>query len=339
MRKAITVQFNWVFVLIAGALILFFFGSIVMKQKSLSELSASQDMVLKIGKKLGVSLTEIGKSEEIEFQGKELRITCHDLSSDKVTRSLADPVFSPEKVKGAKLITLTKAFNMPFHVTNFLYVTSSSVRYIIVYDPDHTLPDSERLARIIKEDLGDKVNSELMIRQDIGYVKDLGHYKTKIVFVKTNPLTVNLKGDVKAVHISDVDNDLEFFTGNDMNPEGDSFYLSRDLDKYRETILGAIFAENKEAYECSLKKALKKLNMMSELYIDRTYELAIRAPDCDYTSATPYSVMDYLAHIEEKSSNLLTDLNSNEINLLEDEADGLETQNINLIMASCPEIY
>jgi hypothetical protein len=330
MKKAMTIQFNWVFVLIAGALILLFFGSIIMKQRDLSERSASQDTVLKLEKKLGVSLTEIGKSEEMDFQGRELTITCNELRSGKATTTLTDPIFSPQSVKGTKLITLTKAFKMPFHIANFLYVTSNNVRYIIVYDSSSDA--SLELAEDIMKDLGGRVSTEL--RSDLSTVEDSGHYKTKIVFANTSTTPVALKGDVKAVQILE---DLTFYTlkGNDWEEEagdGQSFYLSRDLEQFRETILGAIFAEDKETYECLLKKAIKKLNMMSKLYIQRTLELA--SPECDYSHAGTY-----LMRIEEKSAILSNSLDQDEINRLKENSNRLETQNNLMIMNSCPEIY
>src|SRR4030042_4125613 len=118
MKKSMDVQFNWVFVLIAGAAILLFFGSMVLKIRDLSDRSSSQDTVMSLEKKFSVSLTAIGKAEEMDFPGKELIITCDEIRSGKASQTIADPVFSPERVKGAKLITLTKAFYMPFHVTN-----------------------------------------------------------------------------------------------------------------------------------------------------------------------------------------------------------------------------
>ena len=171
MKKAITVQFNWVFVLIAGALILMFFGSIIMKQKSLSELTTAEDTVFKLEKKLSVSLRGIGKSEEMKFQDRELRITCDEIMSGKASSTaIVDPVFAPDTVKGDRLITLTKAFYMPFHVTNFLYITSSSVRYIIVYDP--TSKASEELAKEIVKDMGEQVNVELLKENEVFTIRE-----------------------------------------------------------------------------------------------------------------------------------------------------------------------
>ncbi len=333
MKKAMDVQFNWVFILIAGAAILLFFGSMVMKMKDLSARSASQDTVMQLEKKFSVSLTQLGKTEEMDFPGKELIISCAEVRSGKASETIADPIFSPENVKGAKLITLTKAFYMPFHVTNFLYITSSSVRYIIVYE--ETSEDSKTLAENIKKDMGDKISVELIEEGKVGDLQDQGHYKTKIVFVKTTPRYTNkLKGDVKAVQITETDNELIFLDKN-MDPEGGdgkSIYLSTDINEYRETILGAIFAENKEAYECSLKRAIKKLNMMSKLYNETTSELS--APDCDYSQAG----ID-IKRIKEKSFSLSTKLVQNDVNLLKGDANDLDAQNNMLIMNSCPEIY
>ena len=333
MKKAMDVQFNWVFILIAGAAILIFFGSIVMKMKDLSARSASQDTVMQLEKKFSVSLTQLGKTEEMDFQGKELIISCDEIRSGKASQTISDPLFSPQNVKGAKLITLTKAFYMPFHVTNFLYITSSSVRYILVYDDN----EAKELADNIRKDMGDKISVEVIKEDQVGTLKDQGHYKTKIVFVNTSDTaSVDLIGDIKAVQITKNANELVFFTGKNMDPEGEdgkSVYLSTDINEYRETILGAIFAENKEAYECSLKRAVKKLNMLSKLYIERTSVLS--APDCDYIQAD-----EDLDHIEEKSSSLLKlGLSSADANILKNDANELEAQNNMLIMNSCPEIY
>lgn len=321
MKKAITIQFNWIFVLIAGALILVFFGSIVMKQRDLSERSISQDTVMKLEKKFGVSITAIGKAEEMEFQDKELIMSCNELRSGKATTILADPVFSPERVEGAKLITLTKAFKMPFHVTNFLYITSNSVRYILVHGID-----SKEIAEEIQKGMGDKVNLELVT--SLADVEDFGHYKTKIVFVKTTLHTAeNLKKGVTAVQILD-NNELKFLRGKTMDMDGESFYFDN------ETIMAAVFAENKENYECGLRKAVKKLNMMSDLYIRRTLAVgSSQEIDQDCKDFYPQAGF-YLSRIKQDLEALPASLNK-----LKDNVNGLEAQNNLLIMNSCPEIY
>jgi len=329
MKKAMTIQFNWVFVLIAGALILSFFGSIIMKQRDLSERSISQDTVLKLEKKLGVSLTEIGKTEEMEFQNKELIISCNELRSGKATTTLADPVFSPERVKGAKLITLTRALSMPFHVTNFLYITSSSVRYILVHDID-----SKELAEKIKKDIGDKANVELTT--SLAGLQDLGHYHTKIVFVNTNPHNADFKGTVRAVRISDEDSKLEFFKGKSMEPDGESLYIND------ETIIAAVFAQDKEAYECGLRKAVKKLKMMSQLYILRTLALGSSNEVDDECKDFYPAAGSYLNRMNEDISISISEIKDmKDINVpnLQGNINDLETQNNLLIMNSCPEIY
>ena len=132
-KKAFEIQFNWIFVLVAGAAIMLFFTAVIVKQKSLSEAS-SQSIVLK---SIEAIVTSAGVSTDttsiIGIPDSDIEAGCGRIALGKASRQYQSLIlFSPNKITGDKLVMQTLAFSIPYRATNLLYMTSPKVRYIII---------------------------------------------------------------------------------------------------------------------------------------------------------------------------------------------------------------
>src|SRR3989338_8283739 len=138
-RAEIEVTFNWIYILVAGAVILLFFAGIVVKQRSVSEEYLASDVV----QIMGTIFTGAGVSEKtknfIDTSGLSDYTFYFDCQegvgeygiegrSAKIQNTI-DPIFSPLRLKTSQIITWSLPYLLPFKVTDFLYVTSPNSIY------------------------------------------------------------------------------------------------------------------------------------------------------------------------------------------------------------------
>src|SRR3989344_3647703 len=131
-KKAFEIQFNWIFVLVAGAAILLFFSSVIIKQKDISQASTSIELLRTMETVIAGASASTDTTVPLDISDFEIRIGCNKVSigsSSSQYRNLV--LFAPSLVKGSSL-TQTLAFSEPYRSTNLLFITSSQVKYVLI---------------------------------------------------------------------------------------------------------------------------------------------------------------------------------------------------------------
>jgi hypothetical protein len=349
-KKAQMEQFNWIFVLVAGTIILVFFITIVQKQKLISETKLAATLRTDISAILTGSGVTPDTTNILTMPKTAISFTCdqEDYSAFEIAKTGVnkktpfDVIFAPDLVKGPTLITWTKEFQLPFKVMNFLFLTDAQVRYVFVFD------SGNQFAQEIFDDFPEEVNREYM--SSATGALDKNNYKVKFVFFDNFDSTAayNFRNmpdkDVTAIKVSQ--EDIEFYKkdedqGSVFISEGKIPYLS---DTENAVIYGSIFSEDKTFFECNIKKALKRLAVVAKIFADKETELEqsadlMRGQYCDEESYwrgdSGRFLMEELADtIETCSENL--DCNANYINNL---IGRLKTNNDNLRDNTCAWIY
>lgn len=261
-RKAFEVQFNWLFVLVAGAAILLFFTVVVVKQKSVAETSTKATVL----KNVEAIITSAGVSMDttniISIPNSNIEVECNRISLGIVSKQFQNLVlFAPSLIKGDKLVTQTLAFNAPYRATNLLYVTSPQMRYVIIGDND--------VAREINKTLPSEINKEFY--QSNPAIKNENNYKVKFVIVGNmielpNALESMPDADVTAIKVSgDIEKGtIEFWQkdGNSWQAKGSSAYIGKA------SLIGAVYTDNLEMYNCNMQAVFSRLNLVTKIYID-----------------------------------------------------------------------
>jgi len=345
-KGVVEVQFNWIFILIAGALILAFFISLVAKQKTTSDLSAKA----KISVDLEAILTGAGSSRGtvniIDIPKAEIEFYCGSYMIGGISRDAKEIIFAPSLIKGTKLIAWSLGWDVPYRVTNFLYLTSPEARYILVGTGDLFLE--------INKTIPDKINKEWYPTKPTDtfplIVQSKNNYKVKFVLFDTiitsnvdiSALSKMPDDDVTAIKINgDINSgEITFYkkqggswkgTG-----EGTSYYLGK------ESLIGAIFSEYKDietekVYDCIMKKAFKRLDIVSQIYASRSNEIKNTVTDTTcagiHSSANIdlISISDISAALSQSFPNTLNDIVG--------KASNLKNLNDNAQSYSCPLIY
>ena len=285
-RGIVAVQFNWIFVLIVGALIILFFIVMVKRQGDISEEKSQIDIRSKFKTILVSAKQSTGTLFSMYLPKTELEFGCNGFSVAGTSSVDLGEVFAPDLIKSSKNMIYLWAldWNIPYKVSSFVYLTSPDVRYIIV-------GDNEAEARALYHMLPDNVTKGYLpvdASPDPIVVNNLNNYKVRFIFFNpvtgsrlqtTFPKTKN--SDITALYIDsdgacsspdafDGCGEVTYYVSNgntfsdSVEGYGKTYYLKKEL------LFGAIFSENKELYECTLQKALVSAKIVSEIYQNRT---------------------------------------------------------------------
>lgn len=157
-RKGIVdVQFNWIFVMIAGVTIFIFIISIAFSQKNAAEERAGISTLSQIMTLLKNKQQTPDVYSEISFPRTDITFSCTNISSNgvdkgsfeiKISKSQPSPfgneiIFAPKEMTTDKMIVWTKAFDTGFPVGVFVYVTTADTAVVIYNDTDSARYASE----------------------------------------------------------------------------------------------------------------------------------------------------------------------------------------------------
>ena len=277
----IEVTFNWVYILIAGAIILLFFIGIVVKQKTVSEERLAIDVVdLMDSIFTGASVSEKTK-QTIDTSGLAdytLFFDCSEGVSEFGIKGQAareensiQPLFAPHELQTSRLLLWSLPYYLPYKVIDFLFVTSINTKYFIVGN------DPEFVSEFLNATEG--FNVEYVSALDYPNLDPEGNYQVRIIdfggTFNTQPIPSQLAAmdDNKITLVALLDNSkkVNYYQKENQawkwlnRKEGPIQIVSlggeRDAAKY-----AAIFAADDKVYKCNMGKAFQRLQYLTEIY-------------------------------------------------------------------------
>jgi hypothetical protein len=281
-RADVSVQFNWIFILIIGVIIITFFLSIVSKQKAQADTKISVNVVNAFKTILQSSLVKERATQMISLPNYDMEFYCDlDTCTDqgcnsgyRIKDSSVDmgsgqmSIFSPDVLKGRKMITYSFEWNMPFHIKNFLFVSADQIRYVVVNDTD---PAMFFLFRRIYPD---NFTTDFVKLGDLNKIKNENFYKVRYIFFNKDPNGLNLLSSIPGnVNVTAVNVKL---SGKKGFGSVDYYYTKGNpisLVQYgtvnyfdNATMLAAIYSENPALYNCNMVKAFSHFARLNDIY-------------------------------------------------------------------------
>lgn len=353
-KGAIEVQFNWVMVLIIGALILLAFFGFSQKQKSISEIIIADDALTQLNMVLSGAKVSSDTANVIQVPKKKVEFLCDSLSCNSygcsssfrigegLTRSYnVHPIFSPDFLLGKSMTTWALDWSIPYRVSNLVFITNPEVKYILVYDAD-----SEDFARNINNSLPERIfdvagrkvfSFDLVDFDNFEKVTRKNNFKTRFVFL--NLADENLRFISSTFANSDV-SVLRILSENDFEIGIVEFYKKRgnlyESDQQypfmgKATLFAAIFAEDGNIYSCNMKKALNSARIITDLNLDRISRIPEQTPICEAYYSQAEEVLNKI-----KNDLQLDQASFDRLNSYKEELEGI---NLNLQRQSCPTVY
>ncbi len=361
-KGEVEIQFNWIFILIAGGLILSLFVTIILYQKQRSDQIISADLLDRTEGLLAGARISVGTDYKIKTGSNvPLIIDCKSYTLKGSTlegrRLTFFTLFSMEEQSGDNLYLSSRSWMSPYLVDYVLYLTSDQVRYTIITgtsnDQNQFMAEElyEELPRnAVKEktsnpenmvDGNHQIERIVTFNQNINLVYNSNPKKPSNIIGKNKKLSIiNIKG------LNDINSAGEFEYWEYRNglwvhlTRADSIFV--DLP----TLLGAVYSDHDELYEfdiyrCNMEKLLLRLNMVSSIYINKsqTYAALANSNRQTYACAGYYSVSDIVAIQTASRQANTSSFNPDAFAQISRSAESLRTKNQRLQTMGCPPIY
>lgn len=282
-KGQIEVTFNWIYVLIAGAVILLFFVGIIVKQKAASEEQLGSEVVRimeSIFTGAGVSEKTKNTIDTSGLADYTLSFSCEDyvgeygIKGGSTTQNAIDPIFSPVEINSPSLSLWSLPYKLPFKVIDFLFVTSPNTKYFLIGDT----PFVEEFLNETSANEQTKFVINAVSVSSVDQINPGDNFQIRIVdFTGTSitpgaplPLPLQSWDDTKVTAVSFTgSNQLDYYQKQDsswrrlnLRPvQIVSLGGERDAAKY-----AAIFSGNDQIYECNMKKAFRRLQRLNDVY-------------------------------------------------------------------------
>jgi len=340
-KAQVEVQFNWIFILIAGAVLLGFFFLMISSQSNTNETKISATLTRTFKTIVDATAQKSGTLKEysfasnlnIEFQCKENSgLYNYKLNDVKVADIKYDVIFAPESMIGRNIYTWTREWELPdeqgFSVTTFLYMTNKLQGFIFVNDSSNgfktiynnfpknisqhttTINDNHELTNTFSELNYNKY--KFIVFNDSYFYSSDGTTKKSI------SLPNNLVNRFSAIIISP-DNDQDVFKKGKVCYCNSQSTCNAPIDCVNylgsASLYGAIFSDNGDYYKCTMNKAFDKLYLTSALQYHRLTSVEL-------AGGLSSSCKLYLGLLDELDSNTPKDW-LQQLTGLEVEAQGL----------------
>lgn len=276
-RGQIELTFNWVYILIAGAVILLFFVGLVARQKQVSEERLSGDVVEVMTSILaGAGVSEKTKNfiDASGLADYTLYFSClNEVGEfgikDKParTQNSIDPIFAPREVHSSRIVTWSLPYAMPFKVMDFLFVIPATVKYYVLGNDaefvNEFINSTEGIERVFVPSL-DQIEPEKNLQVRI--------IDTSGTVIPGSAVPAQLRSfdntEVSAVVFTGA-NQADFYQKqgaawqklNQKQVRIISLPGERNAAKY-----AAIFAADDQIYGCNMNKALTRLELLTKVY-------------------------------------------------------------------------
>lgn len=352
-KAQISVQFNWIFVLIAGTLILIFFIGVVYKIRASSKEALACNVISELEAIITGASVSTGTFNqlttpdvaEIEFSCEQDGFSQFNIKGSGCKKDTPiEPIFAPNLIKGKKLMTWAVEFSSPFKSDNFLFLTHPQIKYVFIGNEVKKYYDS----------LPSEINKQWILNtasQEFINLEAENNYKIKFIIGSKTGITPNTnilegirklsRNDISQISISP--NQIIFFKTSKISitpsftQDGEPIpILPDDLP----SIYGAIFAESRESFECNMKKAYKRLAIVTDVYSEKTklliehYTTNPVPQNCEL-----YYNLDELTGLKENAIKCSTEISHGCISTITNYNTNIMGTNQNLIRASCPLIY
>lgn len=270
--------FKYIFAIVAGVLFISFFVGFAMQHKKQQETLEIGRITFGFDDLLTLLSTSADSSMAYPEQGFPSTVTLNlkgdKISSGGITKTTTKIIFSEAQIKGRQFYIWTKRWKMPFTIDSFFYISDGGTPIYLIYDADSEEIASEltdKFSGFPKTFKVEKYAESKLTAEELSAIRARSKDYAKIRFVLFTPKPVGLKGFTNAetviIEPATIEGETDWNYGTVEYEDGESTYLGYEM------LIGAIAAENQEAFENAREKAMKKLETMAKLYEEKTKQL------------------------------------------------------------------
>lgn len=347
-RKAqLEIQFNWLFVLIVGAIILAFFLTIIRGQQDTASVEEATELVQSLDTVFNTLSNTANVIDEFNITRAELEFVCeldeYDAMLSEYYIQGAGPVntehdiiFLPGTLYGNRIIVWTQLWEAPFEVGIFTYMANEKTLFVFVNNTAGGGNTQEQY-----DILPEKFTKIFVNESNLASLETKGFDHVFYIISGTNFFSITSLPDVDdRMHLRAItDTDVYFYdsTNSDLIPAITGWNSMPYIDDA--TLFGALFSENIDFYNCTMEKVVTKYYLLSSLLSQRVTNL-MNSPT--FTASSCY---DYHSDAQGEYAILVTATTNNHwenaasaIASNQEELVGLQ-QRLARVNNLCPHIY
>ena len=321
--------------MIAGAFILAFFISIATRQRAIQQDKLEFQAATEIDTLFTGAAGSKGAFQQIPAPKTSISFDCTAACScsfsvgKKQTQYGERNIFSVSSGETTDLELWTIPWDIGIRGGNFLIISNSKTRLILVYDP--TDQTSKDLLADATKTLPPELITSIITPDKLRSLQALEETTTRIVFLGVparnllRDLSFSTPKDTTAVFIG-IDNTLLFYSYDGSRWIASTNTYVTTMERY-----AAMFSTN-TMYTCTMQKAYTRLKFITTVYINRLPHIA--SSKCSYSQSR--ALLEKLLELVSKIGQGNTDVRPSELSALLKQ---IETENEQLQVASCPLLY
>jgi len=339
-KGVVDVQFNWIFVMIAGVVMFLFIISIVFAQKRSADTQAGISAMNQIATLIKGKQQSANVYSEITIPQTNVNFRCDPttnyftfkIENAERTQLPTEIMFAPEELSTNKIIIWSQAFTIGFPVSVFTYITTSNSMILIYNTSDNTY------AQQIYNDLPNNVSKRYIASSsEISAYQKYAHLKVicfdndcpikEFEYIKISPA---FNPAISGAGLYDYGNITFHKKGANLpDPLSQTTYYVTKSGLY-----GAIFSDNVGYYNCQMSRALKQFEVKRSLLENR---ILLMQDAYDFSSVCRQALNTTLEYDINKMKDPV--LNADNVSSLYLNSKYLDTGNVDLELSSCPQIY
>ena len=343
MRKAqLSIQFNWIFLLIVGAVIFIFFFLLISNQQKSSASSQATDLAQGINTVLTTLSNEPNALQEYHIPDANIRFVCEPglneyyvLESNPIDITY-EPIFTPKLLEGDAITTWTSVWQVPFDAATFTYMADERTLFIFVNSTSSPETDSY-LTQLYNRLPKGFAKTHLANTGMVPAYRPKG-YDHYIYITSSNRVDELRSQDLMK---GSVIKGLQFDSGG-INTYGTVVFSAPGKPAEQSSFLlesslwGALFSEDKEFYECTMNKAINRFLIGAEVLSDRAQSLAseLSFTPCEYQLVRTHTLLDDM--INEASEHTIGEISSQ---LYAQQSELKQLASDSLRGNACPYLY
>lgn len=342
MAKGIELQFHWIFILIAGAVILTFFTSVAVKQQSLSTQKLQLTVMSELENIFTTAVASKGTAQHFPLPPSGITHTCTETCTCTYSvgnaKQTTAGMFSPNELQDSKLTAWALPYSLPYRVTNFLYLTIPSHHYYFIATQDGFSQQLlSQLTKSIPNIEGSAALNYSVIPTTDNLVAD--YPSNTFIYLNTQPNELDNSFRRTTNNAIAIDQHTITFYEQDGNR-----FEQKDITSYMgmPSLYAAITSADGTMYTCGMQDAFRTHAYLSELMIERAQELqtATMEKGCVYGSPdNPDTIIGLLSRQHTLAKQLSAQLDSAALLELASLTDHVDSANRNLVQLGCPELF
>ncbi|MFT4310511.1 MAG: hypothetical protein ACMXYC_02675 [Candidatus Woesearchaeota archaeon] len=330
-KAAFAMQIHWVFVLIAGGIILLFFITVITSYRGTADTKIAVDMLQNMDTLFAGAQASDNTLSTVDMPPQvEVIVTC-DVSSQiaiggtSASRNVEQLlVFSRSELSARQLTFFTRMLRMPFIVGNVLYAAESNMRF---YVPTSKVDDfvgiiPEQFMIVTYDDINHiRIDgTTAIVVDDHTVMNDIGTDEQLVRAMRRHDVRViRYQG---SIHEGSAHIHRSRRGERNLQDTGNMEYNNHML------FMGILFSESAEFYECMQKKIIEQVGIQQRL-LQKRLDIYINGIDGELAVSDQFCKTQY-----EQASTLL---NNNPLSVQQQAQ--LQQYNRQINTRSCPSIY